>query len=428
MQVAILSDIHGNRHAFEAVLARRRADRRARAVVPGRPRRLRRRPQRLLRARARARRGRAWPATTTWRSRGELPLDEFSRGAALAARWTQEVIDDEHRDCLRSLSPQGAEDGIGLYHASPRDPVWEYVLSTLLAELCLDAADERVCLVGHSHVALSFVRPEGEAATGEPRRARRRGSTWPPASGSSTRAASASPATATRAPPGCCSTPTRGPPSGGASSTTSRARRRRSAPRGCPTPSPSAWSTVSERCAALLPYLRGRRARRGRGRARRRAAATAAACIPASSADDLSADLDDVEQRGRRRRLRRPPRRRCSQARGALVEPARAGRRPARARALRAGVENLEADRAASSARQQAEPDGRPCRRPTETDDGDDADRDDRHRDDADRHDTDRRRPPRRRRPTRSRRRPRRRRRPPADTSGGVHARRGRRR
>jgi diadenosine tetraphosphatase ApaH/serine/threonine PP2A family protein phosphatase len=48
--------------------------------------------------------------------------------------------------------------------------VWEYVLSTLLAELCLDVASERVCLVGHSHVALSFVRPEGEAATGDTRR------------------------------------------------------------------------------------------------------------------------------------------------------------------------------------------------------------------------------------------------------------------
>jgi len=101
---------------------------------------------------------------------GELPLDEFSPGAALAARWTQEVLDDDHVEWLRGLSPQGREDGLGLYHASPRDPVWEYVVSTLLAELCLDAAPERVSLVGHSHVALSFVRPDGEVATGEPRR------------------------------------------------------------------------------------------------------------------------------------------------------------------------------------------------------------------------------------------------------------------
>ena len=58
---------------------------------------------------------------------------------------------------------------IGLYHASPRDPIWEYVLSTLQAELCLDIQTHRVCMVGHSHVALSFVRPPGSSATGQTR-------------------------------------------------------------------------------------------------------------------------------------------------------------------------------------------------------------------------------------------------------------------
>jgi diadenosine tetraphosphatase ApaH/serine/threonine PP2A family protein phosphatase len=48
--------------------------------------------------------------------------------------------------------------------------VWEYVLSALLAELCLDAQEERVSLVGHSHVALAFERPEGQPATGAARR------------------------------------------------------------------------------------------------------------------------------------------------------------------------------------------------------------------------------------------------------------------
>jgi diadenosine tetraphosphatase ApaH/serine/threonine PP2A family protein phosphatase len=101
---------------------------------------------------------------------GDLDLGEFSTGAALAARWTQEVIEDEHREWLRSLSPSGAAEGVGLYHASPRDPVWEYVLSALLAELCLDVQEERVSLVGHSHVALAFERPEGQPATGAARR------------------------------------------------------------------------------------------------------------------------------------------------------------------------------------------------------------------------------------------------------------------
>ena len=69
-----------------------------------------------------------------------------------------------------ALEPSGTARGIGLFHASPRDPVWEYVLSGLTAELCFDATDFRVSLIGHSHVALSFHRPEGEPASGTTRR------------------------------------------------------------------------------------------------------------------------------------------------------------------------------------------------------------------------------------------------------------------
>jgi diadenosine tetraphosphatase ApaH/serine/threonine PP2A family protein phosphatase len=80
------------------------------------------------------------------------------------------VIAPENLDFLAGLKPQGEEGAVGLFHASPRDPVWEYVLSALLAELCLDVQRNRICLIGHSHVALSFVRREGELATGEPQR------------------------------------------------------------------------------------------------------------------------------------------------------------------------------------------------------------------------------------------------------------------
>jgi predicted phosphodiesterase len=169
MQVAVLSDIHGNRHALEAVLADV-AKSPARELWclgdvvgygadPNDCCALTREHAAVCLA------GNHDLAVT-----GELSLDEFSRGAALAARWTQDVISDEHREWLASLRPQAPDGVVGLYHASPRDPVWEYVLSALLAELCLDATEKRVSLVGHSHVALSFVRREGELTTGEPRR------------------------------------------------------------------------------------------------------------------------------------------------------------------------------------------------------------------------------------------------------------------
>jgi len=100
---------------------------------------------------------------------GRLPLEDFSRGAALAARWTQDTIEPATREYLGGLEPQSDAEAVGLYHASPRDPVWEYVLSALQADLCLDVASQRVSLIGHSHVALSFWRMPGEAATGQTR-------------------------------------------------------------------------------------------------------------------------------------------------------------------------------------------------------------------------------------------------------------------
>jgi diadenosine tetraphosphatase ApaH/serine/threonine PP2A family protein phosphatase len=169
MLVAIVSDIHANRHAFEAVLRDIEGSDARELWCLGDVVGYGADPNDCC-ALARERAAVCLSGNHDLAVTGELSLDEFSPGAALAARWTQEVIDDEHADWLRSLDPQGGEDGVGLYHASPRDPIWEYVVSTLLAELCLDAASQRVSLVGHSHVALSFVRPDGEAATGEPRR------------------------------------------------------------------------------------------------------------------------------------------------------------------------------------------------------------------------------------------------------------------
>ena len=55
---------------------------------------------------------------------------------------------------------------MALYHASPRDPVWEYVLWPDQAAECIAAQAARVSLVGHSHVALFFVTAENGAEPG----------------------------------------------------------------------------------------------------------------------------------------------------------------------------------------------------------------------------------------------------------------------
>lgn len=170
MRLAICSDIHGNRQAFEAVIAAAESDGAQELWCLGDLVGYGADPDACV-ALADAHCTVCLAGNHDLAVVDVLSLDEFSRGAALAARWTREVIRPETREYLLALSPQGSGEGLGLFHASPRDPVWEYVLSGLTAELCFDATDFRVSLIGHSHVALSFHRPDGEPASGSTRRA-----------------------------------------------------------------------------------------------------------------------------------------------------------------------------------------------------------------------------------------------------------------
>ncbi len=94
---------------------------------------------------------------------GALDIAAFSEAAAAAVAWTRGQVAERTLAFLRELEPAGERERIGLFHASPRDPVWEYVLSAEQADACLGVQPQRIGLVGHSHVALFFARPvEGE--------------------------------------------------------------------------------------------------------------------------------------------------------------------------------------------------------------------------------------------------------------------------
>jgi diadenosine tetraphosphatase ApaH/serine/threonine PP2A family protein phosphatase len=95
---------------------------------------------------------------------GALDVASFSEAAAAAVAWTREQVAERTLELLRDLEPSGLREKVALFHASPRDPVWEYVLSAEQADACLDVQDERIALIGHSHVSLYFSRPA------EPRR------------------------------------------------------------------------------------------------------------------------------------------------------------------------------------------------------------------------------------------------------------------
>ncbi|MET0305569.1 MAG: metallophosphoesterase family protein [Solirubrobacterales bacterium] len=98
---------------------------------------------------------------------GALDISAFSEAAAAAVEWTRANVAERALAMLRDLEPQGEREGVALFHASPRDPIWEYVLSVEQAEACFDVQPSRIALIGHSHVSLFFVRPAGESQSGE---------------------------------------------------------------------------------------------------------------------------------------------------------------------------------------------------------------------------------------------------------------------
>lgn len=93
---------------------------------------------------------------------GALDIAAFSEAAAAAVAWTRENVAERTLRMLRELEPVGRREGIALFHASPRDPVWEYVLSAEQADANLDAHEAQIALIGHSHISLFFVRRAAE--------------------------------------------------------------------------------------------------------------------------------------------------------------------------------------------------------------------------------------------------------------------------
>jgi diadenosine tetraphosphatase ApaH/serine/threonine PP2A family protein phosphatase len=97
---------------------------------------------------------------------GKLDVSDFNGDAAAAALWSRDELDERWREFLAGLEPTARLDGAELFHASPRDPVWDYVLSAEAALVSLHATTEPLVLVGHSHVALAIGLAGGELRGG----------------------------------------------------------------------------------------------------------------------------------------------------------------------------------------------------------------------------------------------------------------------
>jgi len=164
MRVAVVSDIHSNLVALEAVLAAIDEDAPDELWCLGDLVGYGPRPNectRLMQERAQI----CLCGNHDLAVRGTLDLWEFSGDAGTAARWTRTVLSDEALAFLNTLEPAGKAEGVALFHGSARDPVWEYVLSGEAALMTIALAAEPLVLVGHSHVALQ-IQVQGDGLDG----------------------------------------------------------------------------------------------------------------------------------------------------------------------------------------------------------------------------------------------------------------------
>ena len=83
---------------------------------------------------------------------GKMGVEEFNDAAAAAARWTSSRLSQDHAAFLSGLPLVITQGPFTLVHGSLRDPLWEYLMSAEAALGTLKRLTTRFCLVGHTHI------------------------------------------------------------------------------------------------------------------------------------------------------------------------------------------------------------------------------------------------------------------------------------
>jgi len=95
-----------------------------------------------------------------WAAIGKLATSEFNPDAAVACRWTEQQLSPEDVKYLESLPLVIQKEDFTLVHGSPREPIWEYLISVGSAKENFAYFQSQFCLVGHSHVPMVFKHDE----------------------------------------------------------------------------------------------------------------------------------------------------------------------------------------------------------------------------------------------------------------------------
>lgn len=91
-----------------------------------------------------------------WGVLGKLDLENFNADARRANLWTRDQLSAASRAYLEAVPETRVQEGVTCAHGSPRHPIWEYLIYAGVAKQNLAFFDTGLCLVGHTHVPVIF--------------------------------------------------------------------------------------------------------------------------------------------------------------------------------------------------------------------------------------------------------------------------------
>lgn len=93
---------------------------------------------------------------------GLIDASDFNESAKIAANWTANQLDHEQKEFLASLPLVAVQDTFTLVHGSLRAPIEEYLLDRNSAMGTLAILETQYCLVGHSHIPFRCLEIDGD--------------------------------------------------------------------------------------------------------------------------------------------------------------------------------------------------------------------------------------------------------------------------
>jgi predicted phosphodiesterase len=93
---------------------------------------------------------------------GRMSLETFNGDAKRSLMYHEQVLSASNMDFIKSLPTKPkVRAGATIVHGSPRDPLWEYILNSTTASLNFDHFDTEWCFVGHTHIQSMFTLKNG---------------------------------------------------------------------------------------------------------------------------------------------------------------------------------------------------------------------------------------------------------------------------